>query len=78
MSDISFDTLTNLLPSVLQPATVYDRNCELRRLAAQNIHKYGILGLAADLGSQDYIDEERFRTVYPYSSVWVDMAHGTK
>lgn len=55
---------------------IYNKNVLLRKKAYKNCNKYGILiSLIADLGSQDYIDTERFINHYPYSMLWHKLAY---
>jgi len=56
---------------------IYNKNCLLLGLAIQNKNRYGVLiSLCSDLGSQDYIDENRFLNVYPYCEMWYNLAYG--
>ena len=57
---------------------IYNKNCELLELAILNKSRYGVLlSLCANLGSQDYLDEDKFIKVYPYSNFWYKLAYGT-
>lgn len=59
----------------------YNKNWELHRLACINKNRFGVLtGMCASLGVEDtYLwDANRFVNVYPYCSVWYELAYGKK
>ena len=58
---------------------IYNKNCELYKLALINKNRYGtLISLCADLGSQDAVfwDINRFISVYPYNNIWYKLAYG--